>query len=42
VRGTADDVALLATAADDLRSAGRVADLRFEDGAEALTVDVTL
>jgi valyl-tRNA synthetase len=42
VRGVPDDIDLLSTAADDLRSAGRIADLRFEGGAENLTVDVTL
>jgi valyl-tRNA synthetase len=42
VRGPSDLLDLLATAADDLRSAGKVQDLRLEPGGEDLRVDVTL
>ena len=44
VRGTADDVELLAMAADDLRSAGKIGDLTFDSATEVsgLEVDVTL
>jgi valyl-tRNA synthetase len=45
VHGTPNDLKLLAAAGDDLRSAGRIADLTFEparDGADALAVHVTL
>ena len=45
IRGADDDLALLSAAADDLRSAGRIADLAFEpssDGAGTLSVTVTL
>jgi valyl-tRNA synthetase len=45
VRGVPDDLELVATAADDLRSAGRIANLTFEpssDGSGVLTVAVTL
>jgi valyl-tRNA synthetase len=43
IRGATPDLDLLQTAADDLRSAGRIGDLRFEpaEGGE-LTVDVAL
>ena len=44
VRGTNDDVALLAMAADDLTSAGKIADLHLdgETPVDALTVEVSL
>jgi valyl-tRNA synthetase len=42
VRGPSDLLDLLATAADDLRSAGRIQDLRLEAGGDELRVDVTL
>jgi valyl-tRNA synthetase len=42
VRGPADVLDLLATAADDLRSAGKIESLQLEPGADALDVDVTL
>jgi valyl-tRNA synthetase len=45
IRGADDDLSLLSTAADDLRSAGRIAELTFEpsdNGAGALAVTVTL
>jgi len=43
VRGPAASVELLAAAADDLRSAGRIADLRLEPAeSDAIVVDVTL
>jgi valyl-tRNA synthetase len=43
VDGVPDDIELLATAADDLKSAGRITDLRLESGGGAeLSVTVTL
>jgi valyl-tRNA synthetase len=45
IRGADDDLTLLSTAADDLRSAGRIAELTFEpssDGSGQLSVTVTL
>jgi len=42
VRGPADVLEVLSQGADDLKSAGRISDLAFEPGADALTVDVTL
>jgi hypothetical protein len=44
VTGPADDLELLATAADDLKSAGRIGDLRFDssNGPPTLSVAVTL
>jgi valyl-tRNA synthetase len=43
IAGAEDDLSLLSTAADDLRSAGRIADLSFEPSADGtLSVAVTL
>ena len=42
MRGPADVLDLLAAATDDLRSAGKIADLTMEPGGDRLTVDVTL
>jgi len=42
VHGPADVLELLAQATDDLKSAGRIADLALEPGGETVTVDVTL
>jgi valyl-tRNA synthetase len=42
VRGPRDVVDVLALAADDLKSAGKIADLAVQPGGEALTVDVSL
>jgi valyl-tRNA synthetase len=42
VRGVPADLELLATAADDLRSAGKIADLQLGGDADSLTVDVAL
>ncbi len=43
ISGTTDDLTVLATAADDLRSAGRIADLELDDsGGPQLAVTVTL
>jgi valyl-tRNA synthetase len=42
VRGPADVLDVLSLAADDLKSAGRVADLALEPGGESVTVDVSL
>jgi hypothetical protein len=42
VRASGDVLDVLALATDDLRSAGRIADLRLEPGGEQLEVAVTL
>jgi valyl-tRNA synthetase len=42
VRGPADLMDVLALAADDLKSAGKIADLAVEPGGDSVTVDVTL
>ena len=42
VRGTPDDVELLAGAADDLRSAGKIADLTFDSATEVAGLEVTV
>ena len=42
VRGPAEALARVRLAADDLSATGRIEDLRFEEGGETLTVDVTL
>jgi valyl-tRNA synthetase len=42
VRGTPDDVELLATAADDLRSAGKITDLTFDSATEVTGLEVAV
>jgi valyl-tRNA synthetase len=42
VRGPAEALARVRLAADDLSATGRIEDLRFEEGGESLTVDVSL
>jgi valyl-tRNA synthetase len=42
VRGTPDDVDLLATAADDLRSAGKIAELSFDSATEVTGLEVAV
>jgi valyl-tRNA synthetase len=42
VRGPADLLDVLALGNDDLRSAGRIAELSFQPGGDAIAVDVTL
>ena len=42
VRGPAEAIARVKLAADDLSATGRIEDLRFEEGGETLTVDVSL
>ena len=42
VRGTPDDVELLAGAADDLRSAGKIADLTFDSATEVAGLEVSV
>jgi len=42
VRGTPDDVELLAMAADDLRSAGKIAELSFDSATEVAGIEVAV
>jgi valyl-tRNA synthetase len=42
VRGPAEAIARVRLASDDLSATGRIGDLRFEEGGESLTVDVSL
>jgi valyl-tRNA synthetase len=42
VHGTPDDVDLLATAADDLRSAGKIAELSFDSATEVAGLEVSV
>jgi valyl-tRNA synthetase len=42
VRGTPDEIDLLAMAADDLRSAGKIRDLTFDAATEVTGLEVTV